>query len=183
MKVSYLVIVYKERRRVLESISVQKNIFAYGEQIITDILIELEKTKTWNKETILLIENLFGRNMVLKKIVNSNSEIKTFELDELKNYLFNEFWLTYKAKIIELSVYGEGILENIEKSVFLINIDKIWREHLQKTTILREAVGWRSYGQQNPLYEYKQDAFYMFETRKELLRHLVIFNLLRSSIL
>lgn len=176
-------IVYKERRRVLESISVQKNIFAYGEQIITDILIELEKTKTWNKETILLIENLFGRNMVLKKIVNSNSEIKTFELDELKNYLFNEFWLTYKAKIIELSVYGEGILENIEKSVFLINIDKIWREHLQKTTILREAVGWRSYGQQNPLYEYKQDAFYMFETRKELLRHLVIFNLLRSSIL
>ena len=35
----------------------------------------------------------------------------------------------------------------------------------------------------NPLYEYKQDAFYMFETREEILRHLVIYDLLRSSIL
>jgi preprotein translocase subunit SecA len=48
-------------------------------------------------------------------------------------------------------------------------------------TLLREAVGWRGYGQRNPLYEYKQDAFYMFETRKEVLRHLVIYDLLRSS--
>ena len=45
------------------------------------------------------------------------------------------------------------------------------------------GVGWRGYGQRNPLYEYKQDAFYMFETRKEVLRHLVIYDLLRSSIL
>jgi preprotein translocase subunit SecA len=66
---------------------------------------------------------------------------------------------------------------------YLINTDRIWREHLQKMTLLREAVGWRGYGQRNPLYEYKQDAFYMFETREELLRHLVIYDLLRSSIL
>jgi preprotein translocase subunit SecA len=50
-------------------------------------------------------------------------------------------------------------------------------------TLLREAVGWRGYGQRNPLYEYKQDAFDMFETREEVLRHLVIYDLLRSSIL
>jgi preprotein translocase subunit SecA len=46
-------------------------------------------------------------------------------------------------------------------------------------TLLREAVGWRGYGQRNPLYEYKQDAFYMFETREELLRHLVIYDLIK----
>lgn len=50
-------------------------------------------------------------------------------------------------------------------------------------TLLRDSVGWRGYGQRNPLYEYKQDAFYMFEARKEFLRHLVIYDLLRSSIL
>ena len=50
-------------------------------------------------------------------------------------------------------------------------------------TLLREAVGWRGYGQKNPLYEYKQDAFYMFKTRKEILRHLVVYDLLRSFIL
>ena len=176
-------IVYHERRKILESISVQKNIFAYGEQIITELLLELREEKFCNQEALLLVENLFGRNLIVNQIKNSNSFINEFDFAELKTYLFNEFWLTYQSKILEISVYGDGILENLERSIILINTDRIWREHLQKMTLLREAVGWRGYGQRNPLYEYKQDAFYMFETREELLRHLVIYDLLRSSIL
>ena len=176
-------IVYHERRQILESASVQRNIFAYGEQIITELLLELRNEKFCNKEIITLIENLFGRNLILTQIRNSDSAINDFDLYELKLYLFNEFWLTYQSKIAELAVYGDGIIKNLERSIILINTDRIWREHLQKMTLLREAVGWRGYGQRNPLYEYKQDAFYMFETREELLRHLVIYDLLRSSIL
>jgi preprotein translocase subunit SecA len=176
-------IVYYERRQILESLSVQKNIFAYGEQIITELFLELRDKKSSNKEVISLIENLFGRNLLLTFVKDSDSFLNDFDLYELKMYLFNEFWLTYQSKITELSVYGDGIIENLERSIILINTDRIWREHLQKMTLLREAVGWRGYGQRNPLYEYKQDAFYMFETREELLRHLVIYDLLRSSIL
>ena len=170
-------IVYYERRQILESASIQKNIFAYGEQIITDLLLELKD------ETISLVENLFGRNLTLNYVKESNFIINEFDSYELKTYLFNEFWLTYQSKITEVSVYGDGIIENLERSIILINTDRIWREHLQKMTLLREAVGWRGYGQKNPLYEYKQEAFYMFETREEILRHLVIYDLLRSSIL
>jgi preprotein translocase subunit SecA len=176
-------IVYHERRQILESQSVQRSIFAYGEQIITELLLELKEEKFCNKEVIGLIENLFGRNILLTQARNSDLTINNFDLAELKLYLFNEFWLTYQSKIVELSVYGDGIIENLERSIILLNTDRIWREHLQKMTLLREAVGWRGYGQRNPLYEYKQDAFYMFETREELLRHLVIYDLLRSSIL
>jgi preprotein translocase subunit SecA len=176
-------IVYHERRQILESVSIQKNIFAYGEQIITEILLEFKEEKSSNKQVILLIENLFGKNLTLNHIKDLDSFVNDFDLSELKLYLFNEFWLTYQSKITELSVYGDGIIENLERSIILINTDRIWREHLQKMTLLREAVGWRGYGQRNPLYEYKQDAFYMFETREELLRHLVIYDLLRSSIL
>ena len=176
-------IVYHERRQILESVSVQKNIFAYGEQIITELLLELSNEKSYQKETLSLVENLFGRNLVINQTKNSNSLINSFDSYELKMYLFNEFWLTYQSKMMELSVYGEGILENLERSIILMNTDRIWREHLQKMTLLREAVGWRGYGQRNPLYEYKQDAFYMFETREELLRHLIIYDLLRSSVL
>jgi preprotein translocase subunit SecA len=176
-------IVYHERRQILESQSLQKNIFAYGEQIITELLFELREEKFSNKELIILVENLFGRNLVLTQVRDLQSTINNFDFFELKLYLFNEFWLTYQSKIIELAVYGDGIIENLERSIILINTDRIWREHLQKMTLLREAVGWRGYGQRNPLYEYKQDAFYMFETREELLRHLVIYDLLRSSIL
>jgi preprotein translocase subunit SecA len=176
-------IVYHERRQILESQSVQKNIFAYGEQIITELLLELREETSYNKEIIPLIENLFGRNLILTQVRNLESTINSFEQYELKLYLFNEFWLSYQSKIMELAVYGDGIIETLERSIILINTDRIWREHLQKMTLLREAVGWRGYGQRNPLYEYKQDAFYMFETREELLRHLVIYDLLRSSIL
>ena len=129
------------------------------------------------------MENLFGRNLELNYNRNSNLLKNEYDSYELKIYLYNEFWLTYQSKITELSVFGDGIIENLERSIILINIDRIWREHLQKMTLLREAVGWRGYGQKNPLYEYKQDAFKMFETREEILRHLVIYGLLRSSIL
>lgn len=170
-------IVYHERRQILESASVQKNIFAHGEQIITELLLELQD------ETISLIENLFGRNLTLNYSRDFNSIRNEFSSSELKVYLFNEFWLTYQSKMTELSVYGYGIIENLERVTILINTDRIWREHLQKMTLLREAVGWRGYGQKNPLYEYKQEAFSMFEDREEILRHLVIYDLLRSSIL
>jgi preprotein translocase subunit SecA len=170
-------IVYYERRRILESVSVQKSIFAYGEQIITELLLEL------NDETLTKIGNLFGRNLILNYSKNATFLQSEFDLYELKIYLFNEFWLTYQSKKLELSVYGNGIIENLERSIILINTDRIWREHLQKMTLLREAVGWRGYGQKNPLYEYKEDAFYMFETREQILRHLIIYDLLRSSIL
>ncbi len=174
-------IVYYERRQILESVSLKQNIFAYGEQIITDILLELKKGSPTIPNTILLIENLFGKllNFGKPNIIFQN----TFNLEDLKLYLFHEFWSTYKAKDVEFSVYGEEILSTLERSIILINTDKIWREHLQRMSLLREAVGWRGYGQRNPLYEYKQEAFYLFETRKEVLRHLVIYDLLRASIL
>ena len=170
-------IVYHERRQILESASVQKNIFAHGEQLITEFLLELQD------ETITLIENLFGRNLALKYTREANSLRNEFDFYELKIYLFNEFWLAYQSKITELSVYGYGIIENLERTIILINIDRIWREHLQKLTLLREAVGWRGYGQKNPLYEYKREAFQIFENREKILRQLVIYDLLRSSIL
>ncbi len=170
-------IVYHERRQILESASVQKSIFAYGEQIITELLLELQD------DTVSLIENLFGRKLALGSNYQFQGVGTKFALSELKIYLFNEFWLTYQSKIAQFSVYGDGIIENVERSIILVNTDRIWREHLQKMTLLREAVGWRQYGQKNPLYEYKQDAFAMFENREEILRHLVIYDLLRSSIL
>ena len=170
-------IVYFERRRILESASVQKNIFAFGEQIITELLLEFQD------ERISLIENLFGRNLALKYNRERNSFQNEFDFYELKIYLFNEFWLTYQSKKRELSIYGWGISENLERSIILLSIDRMWREHLQKLSLLREAVGWRGYGQKNPLYEYKREAFQIFETREEILRHLVIYDLLRSSIL
>jgi preprotein translocase subunit SecA len=118
----------------------------------------------------------------LKKINFQNWVNIKNDLDHLKLYLFQEFWLAYLLKKLEFSIYGEKSLESLERTLILMNTDKIWREHLQKMNLLKESVGWRSYGQRNPLYEYKQEAFYSFETREELVRQLVIYDLLRLSI-
>jgi preprotein translocase subunit SecA len=171
-------IVYYERRQILESSSVKENIFAYGEQIITEILLELKKKPFEIQPAIVLIENLFGKKRNLQNWFEIN-----IGLNDLKLYLFQEFWIAYRLKKLEFSIYGEKILESLERTLILINTDKIWREHLQRMNLLKEAVGWRGYGQRNPLYEYKQEAFYSFETREELVRQLVIYDLLRSSIL
>nr|QXV92903.1 subunit A of preprotein-translocase [Nitzschia anatoliensis] len=176
-------IIYFERRSILNSASNQKNILAYGEQIIIDIFSEFKKEKVSNQQILALFENLFGSDLSKFYTQTSKSLLTEFSLIELKTILFNQFWLIYQSKINELEVYGDNICENLERTIILINIDKIWREHLQRMTLLREAVGWRGYGQRNPLYEYKQEAFYLFEDRQKTLRHVVIYDLLRASIL
>ena len=178
-------VIYFERKLVLQSQRkfIKKNIFAYGEQFITDMLLELKEEKFSNQQIILAFENLFGKNSVLKHLKSSKSLINEFDPSELRLYLFNEFWLAYQAKMSEFAVYSNGLCENFERSIILINIDRIWREHLQKMALLREAVGWRGYGQRNPLYEYKQEAFYMFETREKVLRQLIMHDLFRASVL
>lgn len=178
-------IVYFERRQILKSVLNKKNVLAAGEQLITDILIQLnqEKPSELNSQTIQLLENLFVKNLSLKYTQTSKLLINRSNLPDFKTYLFHEFWLTYQLKEKKSAVYGNQVCENSVRTIILSNMDKIWREHLQKMTLLRESVGWRGYGQQNPLYEYKREAFLMFELCNEILRELVVFNLLRSSIL
>ena len=100
-----------------------------------------------------------------------------------QQYLLNEFWLLYQSKRNELTIQGDGICGALERTISLINIDKVWREHLQEMPLLREAVGWRGYGQKNPLYEYKKDALKFFNQQSAILRQLIIYELLRASVL
>ena len=167
-------VIYLERTGILNKESLQKNILAYGEQMITNLLLKVKLENSSTKQIISLFENLFGKNLIINSKVNPIG---------FQQHLFNEFWLIYQAKINELNVHGDGICESLERNISLVNIDLIWREHLQEMTLLREAVSWRGYGQQNPLYEYKKDALKFFNQQSAILRQLVIYELLRSSVL
>jgi preprotein translocase subunit SecA len=175
-------IIYFERRLILENKSVRKNSLSYGEQIICGFIASLEENYLDFKEFIKLFENLFGKNLELKLFENKISGTSYFDPIELKTYLFNELWLTYQLKINEIGVYGNGIFESIERRSTLINIDRFWQEHLQTTSLLRDAVSWRGYGQKNPLSEYKRDAYILFGIRKEAFIYLTLYGLFRSII-
>lgn len=176
-------IVYFERRSILENQSVQKNSFAYGEQIIYEFLNQVEKQQIDTLQVTKLFENLFGRNLEISTVNSFQSNWNNFDSLELKIYFFQEFWLTYQHKINELLVYGDRIFENLERQTTLSNIDKIWQEHLEKITLLRESVGWRGYGQKNPLTEYKREAYALFSERKEALIYFTLYDLFRSMVI
>ena len=173
-------VIYYERRKILESVSVQTKLLAYGEQIITEIIARVQKNNLTIADVISRLENLFGTDLILNKFENS---LDNFDPLELKIYLFQEFWLTYETKVIELELRHLGIIRALERTLILIYIDIDWKEHLQKMALLRDAVGWRSYGQRNPLFEYKDDAYELFKSRGLITRHLVIYDLIRSCIL
>ena len=53
--------------------------------------------------------------------------------------------------------------KEIEKKIFLQSIDLNWKSHIQYLEQLRQVIGLRSYGQRDPLVEYKKEAFDLFE--------------------
>ena len=166
-------IVYRERAAILNSQSIEQTIIAYGEQVIAESLLELKKDQLDNKQIISIFENLSGKNLII-----NNPIIKDLNL-----HLFLEFWLLYQSQMSEWGIYANLVNKKFERGIILVNIDRIWCEHLQKMTLLRESVSWRGYGQQNPLYEYKKEAFHLFSDQGKTFRQLVLYDLLRSSIL
>jgi preprotein translocase subunit SecA len=178
-------IIYFERRLVLESLSVRNNTLAYGEQIVCEFLNQIKKKEIDLNQTIKLFENLFGRNLTIKAFNKNDLSSGDFDILELQTYFFQEFWLTYQAKINQFSVYGNGnkIFRNFERQVTLLNINTVWQEHLEKISLLREAVGWRGYGQKNPLTEYKREAYLLFTERKEALIYFTLYQLFRGTII
>jgi len=169
-------IVYYERRKLLESQSLRETILAYGEQVIKDI-INLLKDPKFTKNSSL-IEELFKT-----RFVSLSDNLSIMDPFELKTYLFQEFWLSYEAKVLEFEICQIGLIRSFERTIILYYTDIAWKEHLQKIALLRDAVGWRSYGQRNPLFEFKEEAYNLFQNRNITIRHLLIRDFLHSFIL
>ncbi|WP_027245258.1 preprotein translocase subunit SecA [Leisingera daeponensis] len=68
------------------------------------------------------------------------------------------------------AAFGPENMRNIEKQVLLQTIDKKWREHLLTLEHLRSVVGFRGYAQRDPLNEYKNESFQLFESMLDSLR-------------
>ena len=68
---------------------------------------------------------------------------------------------------------GKARIRDIEKMVLLQTLDHLWREHLVTLEHLRQVIGFRSYGQRDPLNEYKSEGFLLFEAMLARLREAV----------
>ena len=96
---------------------------------------------------------------------------KSFEKDEIDNLIEtkdSEFENSIVKKFISKredrkKILGSDQSLEIEKRIFLQLIDQNWKMHIQYLEQLRQVIGLRSYGQRDPLIEYKKEAFSLFE--------------------
>ena len=69
-----------------------------------------------------------------------------------------------------IKVLGENQSQDVEKRILLQSIDMNWKSHIQYLEQLRQVIGLRSYGQRDPLIEYKKEAFELFSNLLDKLK-------------
>ena len=90
----------------------------------------------------------------VKTTLNVSKEEILKQVNEKTNAIFDE----------KLKDYGENVINIMQKHIFLLTIDRLWKDHLYSLDKLRQSIGLRAYGQKDPLLEYKKEAYDLFET-------------------
>ena len=163
---------------------------------------ETLKTETQDKikEAVVSLINLHAFEEDSDKVNVENVSSNFFEILPLDNNSQREF----KKKIISIKdtnkleeflnkilidaynarekQVGEKIAREMEKFVWLQSIDRLWVNHLDAMENLRQAVGLRGYGQQDPLVEYKKEAFTSFEKLVGMIEYEVVKRIFRVQV-
>lgn len=78
--------------------------------------------------------------------------------------------------------FGADLMTYIERSIVLQTMDHLWREHIVNLEHLRSVIGFRGYAQRDPLQEYKQEAFELFQALLANMRNTVVSQLMRVEL-
>ena len=87
-----------------------------------------------------------------------------------------------KAAEERIDRFGPEITQMVEKSILLQTLDHLWREHLENLEHLRSVIGFRGYGQRDPLSEYKSESFELFGSLLGNLRQAVTAQMMRVEV-
>ncbi len=100
-------------------------------------------------------------------------EIENMSREEIGRKLMDIAHETYEAR--EKSI-GSSMMRELEKAVMLKVVDSKWMEHLDDMDMLKEGIGLRSYGQRNPIVEYKVEAFNIFsEMQQSMIETIILY--------
>ncbi len=164
-------VIFSQRRKVMDS----ENPYDFADKFLNQIMSELNDIKNKNID--------FEKTLLSFTGTAFNKE----ELDKLKSkdsaYLNSEISKKFKEKREErVSTLNEKQSKELEKRIFLQLIDQNWKMHIQYLEQLRQVIGLRSYGQRDPLIEYKKEAFNLFENLLDKLKNQLVGLLLNLKI-
>jgi preprotein translocase subunit SecA len=170
-------VIFGQRLKILKSENISETLDSFLDEVVlslTKIKNDYEKS---NDKTIYLsaVKNFTGNILSDDELVDlTNISDKEF-IKKLKDI----FKLKHQERV---KLVGAAENNNIEKRIFLQIIDFSWRSHLQYLEQLRQVIGLRSYGQKDPLSEFKKEAFGLFEGLLEKIKTDVIKFLLNVNI-
>ena len=170
-------VIFSQRLKILKSQDTSETLDSFLDEVVEDLIkVKNNYEKTNDKIIYLNAVKKFSGN-----ILNDNELI---ELTHRSNIEFSKklkdlFKLKHQERI---NLIGVDENNNIEKRIFLQIIDFSWRSHLQYLEQLRQVIGLRSYGQKDPLSEFKKEAFGLFEGLLEKIKVDVIKFLLNLNV-
>ena len=158
-------VIFSQRKNAMNT----EQIFDYSDEFLKEIIKNLVNLK---EQKISNIKNNEFDNK-LKMIIGKNFDETEFQ-DLLKNdskKLDQKITEKFKEMRSERAkLLGENQAKDIEKRIFLQSIDLNWKSHIQYLEQLRQVIGLRSYGQRDPLIEYKKEAFDLFSNLLDKLK-------------
>ncbi len=153
-------IIYRQRREALQGDNLRPEIFDMIEECIDSIVQDNTEEKTyaedWNLDAIKSeMSRIFGLQPDL-----SPESLGDMIPEELREYLFELLEKRYEEREREFS---EPIMRDLENFILLQTVDTLWKDHLLNMDYLKEGIGLRGYGQQDPLVAYKREGHQMFQ--------------------
>ncbi len=177
-------VIFSQRNNVI----LNKSSFKYSNDFLEEMISNLIKLKSKH----LSNPKNSAFTMETKKLLGKTSDIFKSEIEKDENNLVsinnNEFEEKIKKRFEEKRLERKNFLgieqaEELEKRIFLQIIDENWKSHIQYLEQLRSVIGLRSYGQRDPLVEYKKEAFSLFENLLNKIKSELITILLNITLI
>ena len=174
-------VVYHQRSELMDADEIEESVEAIREEVVS-ITVEQyipsgSLDEMWDPDGLsTALESEFG---VRADIGHWIQEDKTLSSEGIVDRCIAEATAAYQKKAGGI---GNDLMRGVEKQVMLRQLDHHWKEHLASMDHLRQGIGLRSYAQKNPKQEYKREAFEMFGTMLEQVKHDTISILSRIRI-
>ncbi len=167
-------VIFNQRKDIINS----EDIFSYSNNFLNEISSDFLKYKD-SKDFESQIRKLFGKSF-------SDSEIAHLAKNDDKVFTQNIEKKFLEKRKERIDIIGDNQAAEIEKRILLQSIDVNWKLHIQYLEQLRQVIGLRSYGQRDPLVEYKKEAFMLFENllnkiKNDLIKILINLTIIESS--
>lgn len=172
-------VLYEERRKILEGENMKDQILHMVDTLIEEGMNAYADAKLYPEEW-----DFAGLLKYCEKYFLAPGEIKLEEIEDLSREEVEEKLKkcahdTYESR--EASI-GSAMMRELEKAIMLKVVDAKWMEHLDDMDMLKEGINLRSYGQRNPIVEYKVEAFDMYEEMQHAMMEMIILYLYHIQI-